>query len=160
MRKIIFFSCVLLAILCIGGGLVLTGAWLAGLAAVLPAGVLLIRSRWPSAGHPTIALAGWVGLAGAGLLLRAAPALMLVGTAAGLAAWDLAQMARQEELASERGAALERRHYQYLALALGLGLLAALGGLSLRIQVPFIIVALLVGLLLFGLDRALRELRR
>src|SRR5215212_9721289 len=49
----------------------------------------------------------------------------------------------------------EKKHFQSLALALGLGLLGTLFGGFLKIQIPFIVLMVCITFLLFALDRVL-----
>ena len=156
MTKILYFISTLLSALCIAGGLAASSQPLAAVIVLLPAVLFIYAPRRTGPAVITGALAAAAALAGAGVLLGAPPVLMICGAVAALAAWDLVDLVSMKE----PNALYERQHLQALALALGLGLLAALAGLSLRVQLPFIVVALLVGLLLFGLDRVVRELKR
>jgi hypothetical protein len=145
---------------CLAVGYALAGQW-AALAAVLIALLawLLARqglSTWLSPAALVIS----VGLAAAGLFAGDSPTLMILSATLALASWDLVLL--DHTLAGGSSAKtvtlLEKKHYQSLALALGLGLLAAVTGQMIRFQIPFGGMVLLVILALFSLDRLWRTL--
>jgi hypothetical protein len=99
-------------------------------------------------------------MCGVGLLLAAGPELMILSAALALAGWDL--LLWEHALPADLPAAMLSRlavsHYRSLALALALGLLAALAGGLLRLQLPFGVLIFLVLLALVSLDRLWRAL--
>jgi hypothetical protein len=120
----------------------------------------LLAYKWPFIELSTTALVISVGSAAAGLLAGTVPFLMMLGVTFALAGWDLAfwDHTRKGILNSSAKtvALFENKHYQNLALALGLGLLAAVTGPLIHFQVPLGVMIILVILALFNLDRVLR----
>lgn len=120
----------------------------------------LFTFRWPSIELTSTALVISVGSAALGLLSGTVPFLMILGVTFALAGWDLAlwDHSRVGIIASsaKTAALFENRHFQSLALALGLGLLAAVTGQLIHFQIPLGGMILLVILALFSLDRVLR----
>jgi hypothetical protein len=112
---------------------------------------------------PSVALAASVSIGAAGLLTGAPSFLMILGVALALASWDLVlwdQILTDNSISSTQTMALlEARHYQSLALALVPGLLIALAGPLIHVQLPFMGLVLLVILALFSLDRVWRTLK-
>lgn len=164
------FACPMVAAACLAGGLAYArqggGASVVAVTsmAVLSALAMIFTCRWPFAGLATTALVAFTALAAYGLLIQADSLLMLAGAAAALAGWDLAlEEIRRSRDADPDGAlagALERSHLRSLALAMGAGLLAAVIGQNLQVRLPFIVVALLVGLGVWMLERVLWEVNR
>jgi hypothetical protein len=115
----------------------------------------LFAIKWPFGFLSSLALVFSVSLAAAGLLTGATPLLMMLGAALALAGWDVVLWNR--DLASNSTSTpltlIESKHYQSLAVALGLGLLAAIAGRMFRIQIPFGGMFLLVILAFIGLER-------
>lgn len=164
------FACPVVAAICLVGGLAYprqegdASVVAVTSLALLSALAMVFTYRWPFAGLATTALVGFTGLAAYGLLAHADSLLMLTGAAAALAGWDLAlEEIRRSRDANPDGAlagALERSHLRSLALAIGAGLLAAVIGQNLQVRLPFIVVALLVGLGVWMLERVLWEVNR
>ncbi len=171
------YACPLASAACLAGGLALAGHTLAAFAALLAALSMLLTTRWrPALWLATASLAAQVVMAAGGLLLHAAPLLMLAGAAFALAAWDLAVEAitrpgeglQREEANLPAGRRpvepappdplLERYHLRSLALALGAGLLLAAAGQNLQLRLPFIVVLVAAGLGVWALERLLRSL--
>ncbi len=143
------------------------GSWLAGqgmaLAAFLAAFLAwVLARRWRSPGLATTALILSVAVAVAGLLAGASPYLMMPGVALALASWDLTmfEVARNDRASVQAFTPLERKHYWSLALAVGTGLLAAVAGRLVHLQIPFIGMAALALLALFSLDRIWRNVEK
>lgn len=134
-------------------GYALIGQWgllaLAGL--VWLAGV--VAARWT-----VVVFVVLVGLAAAGACAGAWPSLMIVGATLALASWDLANWEDfvTGSLPAETVARFEWRHYAYLALALGSGLLAAIIGRLVSFQLPFGILVVLAAMVLLGVDQMWR----
>ncbi len=122
----------------------------------------LLTWRWPSIELSSTALVISVGSAAAGLFAGTMPFLMALGVIFALAAWDLVlwEQTRKGIVGSSAGtiALFENRHYQYLVMALGVGLLAAAAGQLLSFQIPLGGIILLMILAFVGLDRVLHAL--
>lgn len=161
---------------CLAVGLAALGALGAALAALAGGAVMLLTRRWRKVWLATGSLAALTALAAygllaaganTGLLVQATALLMLAGTAAALAGWDLAleEITRPAEAApgeTSGGApsgSLETRRLRVLGLAVGAGLLAGAVGQTIQVRLPFIVVALLVGLAAWALERALRSIK-
>ena len=120
----------------------------------------LLTWRRPSIELSSTALMISVGSAAAGLLAGTVPFLMMLGVTFALAGWDLAFWDHTRigviNSSAKTAALFENRHFQSLALALGLGLLAAVAGQLIHFQIPLGGMIVLVILALFCLDRVLR----
>ncbi len=116
--------------------------------------------RWPWSASFGLIL--FVTLAAWGVFLELPAGWLLLAVITTLAAWDLAYFSwRLEQVPSTADpAGLLRAHLSRLALATGLGLI--LGGLALQLHFELSLGwALLLGLLiLLGLSRAVRTIRR
>jgi hypothetical protein len=113
---------------------------------------------------PVAALVFSVLLAAFGLFDQAPPALMIVGSTAALACWDLALLdhSLKGSVWPETAGYLEKKHVQSLVLSLGIGLLLAVFTMYFTLRVTFGWMVLLVIADLFCLDRVWRyvSLRR
>jgi hypothetical protein len=137
------------------------GAQWAGIVVVLTSLLAWLSGwRWPSVWPPSAALVISISLAAAGLLAGASPLLMLLSITPALAVWDLLPLDQTLSSCSPGKTLdlLEQSHYKSLALALGLGLFAALTSRLIRFQIPFGGIILLAILAFFGLDRVWRSL--
>lgn len=136
--------------------------WGGIVASLLALPAWLFAHRRPAVLPPSISLIFSVGIAVIGLLVGAAPSMMILGAALALASWDLILLDHSLTGSSSSSAAtvalFEKRHFQYLVLALGPGLLVAVTGRLLQFQVPFGIMVFLAIVALFGLDRVFRVL--
>jgi hypothetical protein len=154
-RKILSLAIPFTGLACLSVGYAQAGQWLALVAVILPLLAWLFSARWPYRWLPLAGLVLSVSLSGAGLFLGAAPVLMILSATLALAGWDL--MLWENDLPADLPAALLSRlaysHYRALALAVGLGLLAALAGRFLHLQLPFGILIVLILLALFSLER-------
>ncbi len=132
-----------------------TGPWIAGLVLVFTLLAWLFAIKWPFGFLSSSALVFSVSLAAAGLLTGAMPLLMMLGAALALAGWDVVLWDRSltNNSPSTSLTLIESKHYQSLALALGLGLLAIVAGRLVRFQIPFGWMVVLVILTLFSLER-------
>jgi len=85
---------------------------------------------------------------------------MILSAALALAGWDLLlwDHALPDDLSASMLSRITYSHYSSLALALVFGLLAALAGRLLRIQLPFGVLIFLVILALFSLEGLWRTL--
>jgi hypothetical protein len=110
----------------------------------------------------SLLLVAFVSLAGLGVWLGASAGLMLLGLTAALAAWELQQarhrFAQARHIATE--AVLRRAHLRRLALVSGGGLL--LGSLALLLHLPLNLASALglTALIILGLSRVVRTVRR
>ena len=137
---------------CLAVGYAMAGQWVA-LVAVLIAFLAWLaarqrRSTWLSLAALVISIS----LAAAGLFAGVSPTLMILSATLALASWDLVLL--DHTLAGNSSAQmvtlLEKKHYPSLVLALGLGLLAAVTGRMIRVQIPLGGMILLAILVLFG----------
>jgi hypothetical protein len=160
LRRIFGLVCLILSL----GSLVIGHAQIGQpltLAAVLIASLVwLFARKWPSAELSAVALTISVGLAAAGLLLSASAFLMMLSATLALAAWDLTLFdhALAGSSSNPAIAQVEKKHYQSLALALGLGLLGAVAGRMISLPIPFGGMVLLVIFIFFSLNRVWRTL--
>jgi hypothetical protein len=154
-RKTLFAACLVVSVLCLASGYASTGQWIGALIAMITGPAWLLARKYPASWLPLVCLLGSVCLAGAGMLSGSPPLLMICGSVAVLAAWDLLFLDDALGICSfgEQTRQYESQHLQALALALGCGLfLASLGGLY-YLKVPFVVLILLVALAVFGLER-------
>lgn len=162
LRKVCFFLCLIISVLCLTAGFGIAGRWvLAVLTGLLGPGWLLTQ-KYPGARLQSICLLASIGFAVTGILLSSQPILMMVGSTVSLAVWDLSLLdaAIGKRLLAEQTRHYENSHLRSLALALSLGLLAILFGRFLSIQIPFIILLLSSMVLLFALDRVWVHIKR
>ncbi len=140
-------------VVCLATGYGLVGQW--GLLAV--AGLVWLAGML-AAGWSMVVFVVLVGLATVGVCVGAWPILMILGATLALASWDLANWEDfvADGLPAETVARFEWRHYTYLALALGSGLLVAIIGQLVSFQLPFGILVLLAVLMLLGVDQMWR----
>lgn len=168
--RVIRFACPLVAAACLSIGLVHAGQERAvsviavTAAALLSALAMIFTCRWPFERLATYALVMFTVLAAYGLVAQANALFMLVGAAAGLAGWDLAL----EEIRFANDAGSDKAsyslfgssHLRSLALAVGGGLMVAAVGQNIQVRLPFLVVALLVGVGVWALERVLWEVNR
>lgn len=144
---------------CLTVGFAGIGRWtfLLGVLSALP--VWLAAFKWGSGFFPTTALVLSIGLAAAGLLMSVSPVWMFLGATFALAGWDIVlfQSNLSGDLPAQGVDLLEKRHYRNLTTALGLGLLVAVAGSMIRIQIPFGWMMLLAAVALLGLEGLLRN---
>jgi hypothetical protein len=161
LRKALWLFGLAVALVCLAGGYAMTAYWFVAAAVLAPVGALLFSKKFKAGWVPDLCLFGLVCLAAAGLLLQAPPLLMVLGTTAGLAAWDLENLDRRVGTGEATPSArrFEQRHLLVLAAALGLGLLMAALGRLVAIQIPFVLLLALVIFDLFSLDRVSRYLK-
>jgi hypothetical protein len=154
-RKIIRFVCPLISVTCLAIGYTTTGPWIASIVLVFTLLAWSFAFKWPSGFLSSSALVLSVSLAAAGLLTGAMPLLMILGAALALAGWDVVLWNRAftSNSLSTSLTLIEIKHYQSLAAALGLGLLAVVVGRLFRFQIPFGWMVILVIIALFSLER-------
>ena len=159
LRKILALLVPLAGSLCLALGFASLGMWLA-LLGLLALPVWLFAWFKPSRALPYTALVLSITLSVVGVFVGAEPTLMLLSATLALASWDLAlwNLALADNSPADAQPLLAQSHYASLALALGLGLLIALSGRFLRLQLPFGVMFFLVLFALFGLERLWRSL--
>ena len=145
---------------CLGLGFYATGQWGFLAAAVLLCLGCLSDLKWPSDWLPSLALVAAVGLAAVGTFTGAQALLTLMAAAFALAGWDLAllehALAGNAPVAPTTG--IVRRHFQSLAIVVGVGLLVTITSQGFRFQIPFVGMVVLVVLVLYSLVRLWRTL--
>jgi hypothetical protein len=109
------------------------------------------QSRW----LPHLFLLGALGLSAAAILTGSIPVLSIAGAGFSLAAWDLHQLnvSLQNSPMKESTRRFKQRHLWSLILALVIGLAIAIIGRMVTLQIPFILLAAVILLTVFGLDR-------
>ena len=163
LRKTSFFACLALSMFCLAAGYAASGKWVGGALAVATGLAWLPARKYPASELPVLCLLSSVCLGAVGLLTTgSAPALMLSGTGFALATWDLLLLDDALKGSSSGGQTrrYENKHLQSLALALGIGLVAALGGHLLNFEIPFAVMMLCVLLLLLGLERGWSAIKK
>ena len=155
LRKTFFVICLIILVLCLAVGYWIPGQWIGAVIAILIGPAWLLARKYPDSALPLICLLGSVGFAVEGGLIGSPPFLMIFASALALAVWDLLYLdsALGNNSFAEQTRHYENQHLQSLTLALGSGLLAALFGSFLKIQIPFIVLMLFVIFILFALDR-------
>jgi hypothetical protein len=161
LRKILGLVCPIIGMTCLVVGYAVVGQWLA------LGGVLIALLAWlftwnrPSGWLPFAALALSISLSAAGLFAGAPPVPMLLSAGLALAGWDVALLDHTltGNPSAQAVSLLENRHYRSLALAVGIGLLAAITGRIFHIRIPFGGMILLVILAFIGLECFWRTLR-
>ena len=160
LRKILRLGFPIICVTSLGLGYTTTRPWIAILVLFFTLLAWLLAIKWPDGFLSSSVLVFTVGLAAAGLLTGAIPLLMILGAALALASWDAVLWNRTSADNSliPSLSLIESKHYQSLALALGLGLLAIVVGRLFRFQIPFGWMVVLVILALFSLERIWRTL--
>ncbi len=145
-------------------GCLLAGAWpatalivLAALALLLAALPPILARRGQRPWGPPLTLAGFAGLAAAGLLLGVEAGWMLLAVVAALAAWDLEHLYERLSHPAYAGSqagrgAVERVHLGRLLAVLAVGLLLGALGLLAPARLTFLPALLLSLLALLGLS--------
>ncbi len=159
-RKILKLFFPLACTACLAAGYAATGQWigLPGIVLVLAAWLLAALER--SGSFSWVAMILSVGMAAGGLFASIPVPLMLLAATCALAGWDMVIFTNTltSDLPAGSIRRLEERHYRSLIPALGLGLLAAVAGPAIRLQIPFGWMLLLAILALLGLEGVWRRL--
>jgi mannose/fructose/N-acetylgalactosamine-specific phosphotransferase system component IID len=155
LRNTFFVICLIISALCLAAGYGIAGQWIGAMIAILIGPAWLLARKYPDSQLPLVCLLGSVGFAVAGTLIGSPPFLMIFASAVALAAWDLLYLdsALGNHSSVEQTRHYENKHLQSLTLALGSGLIAALLGRFLKIQIPFLVWMLFITFTLFALDR-------
>jgi hypothetical protein len=153
-RRTLFIICLIVSVLCLASGFWIAGQWIGAVIAILIGPAWLLARKYSASRLPHICLAGTVGLAVIGRLTGSPPVLTIVGSALALAAWDLLILdsALGNKESAEPTRQYENGHIQSLTLALSAGLVVALLGRLLSIQIPFIVLLFCVAFILIALD--------
>ena len=163
LRRTISLACAIMCTICLAAGHAVNGWGIVVMAAASTGLAWWLANKWPAAWLPSAALAISMAWGAAGLLASAPSLLMILSATFALASWDLVlfdHILADDPIASTSTIALfQNRHYRDLALALGLGLLIVLVGRTIRVQISFVIIGLLVLLALFSIDRIWRALK-
>jgi hypothetical protein len=154
-RKIFFVLSLFISMLSLAAGYVIAGLWIGAVIAIITGLAWLPSRKYPRSLLPHTCLFASVCLAVVGRLTGSPPLLMICGSGAALAVWDLLFLDDALKSSSYGGQTRrhENNHLQSLALALGCGLMVAFVGRLINFQIPFIILMLFVILAVFGLDR-------
>jgi hypothetical protein len=155
LRKTLALICQVLTTLCFVVGVAKVGLNFSFAGALTIMIIWLSANKWPAPWLTSAALLVSIGWAAFGLLVGASPWLMLLGVTLDLAIWDLVQLDHvlTGGLSTSAVAFLEKKHYQSLAQALGLAILATFIGRMIRFQIPFVVMILLVTIAVFSLVR-------
>jgi hypothetical protein len=155
LRKILFATSLTFFVLCLGAGYVTVGQWLGAIFTMITALAWIMVRKYPTSWLPHICLVVSVGLAAAGILTGSPAVWMIMGSGMALVVWDLLFLndALGDTPNENQTRRYENRHLQSLAISLGAGLLAALLGRFIHLQISFILVVFFIALAVFGLDR-------
>lgn len=154
-RKILRFVCPLISATCLGIGYSKTALWINVVVVVLPLLAWLFAIKWSFGFLTSSVLVLSVCLAGAGVLIGAMPLWMILSAAFTLAGWDVILWNRTLPFHSlpTSLSLIEKKHYQSLVMALGLGLLVVVPGRLLRLHISFGWMVVLVIITLISLER-------
>jgi hypothetical protein len=149
----LLWVCRFAAAFCLAAGFGLDSRWEIGLVFLAAALLGYLFKKQMGDWFPSVLFVLYLAAASLGLLIGLAPVWMIIGVTAALASWDLAMFCPRLESGSRPDLVinLERRHVEYLGVSMGLGLLMALTGLFLRLQLSFGLMALIVLLVLGSL---------
>ena len=155
-RRTFFFICLAVSMLCLTVGYAIVGEWIGAVIAMVTGLAWLLARKYPDSGLPFICLVVAICLAVVGLLKGSPSLLMICGSGFALAVWDLITLdhALGGNSLEVQTRQYESKHLQSLALVLGSGLLMAILGRLLNLQIPFVMLMLFVAMVVFGLDRA------
>jgi hypothetical protein len=154
-RNIFLFASLAFSTFCLAAGYVLAGQWIGVMVALITGLTWLYARKNPALWLSHLCLLASVCLTMVGILAGGSPMLMLLGSGVALAVWDLVLLnnALKSSIFGGQTRRYENKHLQSLALAIGSGLLVALLGRWLHLEVPFVMLMLFVALVIFGLDR-------
>ncbi len=162
LRNNFFILSLALASSSLAAGYGLAGQWLGVGGAVILGLAWLLARKYPAMWLSLICLLTSMGLAVAGCLTGAVSVWMILGAGLALAVWDLLLLEAALEGCAfeEQTRRYESQHLRSLALAVGAGLLAALLGRGIPLQLPFIVLVFSASLVILGLDRIWNYLKK
>lgn len=154
-RKIFFAISLAALVLCLIAGYGIAGQWIGVVITIITGLGWLLGLKYPLFWLPHICLTVSVCLAVAGCLAGYSPLLMIFGSGAALAVWDvlLLDASLRSSSPGEQTRRYETDHLQLLALAIGAALVVVFLGQLLHFQVPFLVMVVFVALVVFGIDR-------
>jgi hypothetical protein len=160
LRRILSLICQFISTACLVSGFASVGQWAAWVLGLMIFLAWLSDLKWPSGWLPPLLLIASTGLAAVGLFTGVSPLAMILAATFALSSWDLVLFDHTLVgiSSSQTVSILEKKHFQSLALALGLGLLVTITGRVIRFQIPFAGMVILVILVLFSLERLWRAL--
>lgn len=152
--------CLIVSAACLGLGYILAGHWL--ILAVLAGMVFIwfILGKWSVFGSASIVLFVYISLAAIGVLMDISLPLLIGGSTAALAAWDLSLFAHDVLGNPVPDAMMERHHLGLLAAACGIGLPLAFISSFFYFQIPFGLIYVLALLAAGGLIWGLRRMQK
>ncbi len=153
--RILFAASLIVCVTCLATGFGIAGQWIGAIIVFVSGVAWFFVEKYPASGLALICLLVSICLAVIGCLVGSPPVLMIFGSGFALAAWDLLNL--DHEMGSnppgEQTRRYENRHLQSLALAIGSGLAVAVLGNGIRLQIPFVLLVICIGLAIFSLDR-------
>lgn len=161
-RKAFFIICLIVSIICLAAGYGIAEKWIGAVIAIIIGLAWLPARKYPASGLPFICLVVSVCLAVAGKLAGSPPLLMICGSGFALAIWDLVFLDNTlgRDSSAPQTRQYERKHLRSLSLVLGFGLLVALLGRLMNLQIPFVIMILLVALAIYGLEHIWNDIKK
>jgi hypothetical protein len=161
LRKACYIICLILLFICLAVGFGSSAYWTGVVLSIIAVSGWILAKKNPDSGLPHVCLVATISLAVAGILTGAIPWIMICASGFALTVWDvlLLDHALRDNPSDENTRLYENRHLQTLALALGAGLLLIFPGRLLKLNPPFIVLLVCIGLVLYGLDRVWRYLR-
>jgi hypothetical protein len=162
MKGMIFVSAIIMATLFLALGFVLIPLWPGAMIVVILGSVWLVGQQRRVDWLNDLGFALFIVVAAVGVWWGAPAGWMLAGTAAALAAWDLARfdrrLAQVGQIAGEDQ--LRRGHLQRLLLVAGVGLGSGVLALSLQFELSIGWTILLGLLVVIGLSRIIQVSRK
>ena len=158
-----FFTVILAAsALCLAAGYGLAGQLIGVVAAVITGIAWLPARKYPNSGLPLLCFLAAVGSAVAGILTGAPALLMICGSGLALAAWDLLflDVTLDCTLPGVQTRKYEYDHLRSVVMAVAAGLMVVLFGHFINLRIPFLVLALLVLLAVFSLNRIWGYIKR
>ena len=158
----IFWAHLLTAVAVLAIGYAWKGVILASLVIVLFGGLWYASQRHGRPGIEGLVFTLFVLTAAAGLYLSIPGWLLMLVVAASLGAWDLdhflQRLSSVDRVAFETG--LGRQHIRRLMMVEGIGYLAGLTAITIRLQISFGWVALLIFLVVIGISQVVQFVKK
>lgn len=161
-RETLFDASLSLLVLSLCAAYIMAGRWPGALCAASLGGLWFLTrnhdQRWYSHIYLLLSLA----LAAAAIMTHAQPVPAILAAGLSLVTWDLNLLMYdlRSSLPKESTKRYEQRHLQSVAMASIVGLLIALMGRLVPLNLPFIVLVVLILLSLFALDKFWRILNR